>query len=134
MTEFNLDSAREAYSQKETKELIRIAFFEGGYLPQAVEIAKEVLLSRGISSNDDPKVVEVEQELIREKKEKEALANEPLHIGWKIYCFLIADFIALAVIIVKASSGKKRASKEALKFFFAGWVVRVVVFAIILNV
>ena len=103
-------------------------------MPQAVEIAKEVLLSRGISSNDDPKVVEVEQELIREKKEKEALANEPLHIGWKIYCFLIADFIALAVIIVKASSGKKRASKEALKFFFAGWVVRVVVFAIILNV
>lgn len=127
MDGFDLAAAKIAYAEKETAELVRIAFFESEFLPEAVDLAREVLSSRGISNAEHELVKSVEAEIVQEQKTKERLANEPLHVGWKIYCFLVADLIAIIVAIVKSVDGKKRAAKEAMKWFFFGWVFRAVV-------
>ncbi len=125
MTGFDLSAARIAYADKKTEELIRIAYFEPGFLSAAIDLAREELGRRGVSDANHELVRSVENEIALEQLERERLANEPLHVGWKIYCFLIADLIAIIVAIVKSSSGKKRASREAMKWFGYGWLFRI---------
>ena len=134
MSGFDLDSARVAYSEKDTDELIRIAYFEDDYLVEAIEIAREELKHRGIIDINDKRVTKIEAVIREEQAVRERLAKEPLQLGWKIYCFLIADLIAIIVIIVKSSSGKERASKEALQYFLYGWLFRIVSVGAILLV
>ena len=127
MAGFDPIAAQPAYAEKDTDELIRIAFFEPDFLPDAIDLARRELSSRGITGNDHDQVKRVENEVVEDRLDTERLASEPLGIGWKMWCFVFADIIALVVMIVKAADGKKRSSKEALKWFGLGWLFRLVI-------
>lgn len=106
MTNFDPTVAQYAFAEKETDELIRIAFLEPDFVPAAVGLARKELARRGIPDPVHERVKDLESRIVLQQREKERLATEALHIGWKIYCFLLADVIALIVALVKFASGK----------------------------
>ena len=127
-TNFDTESAKEAYAEKETEDLINIAFLDNEeFLPEAINIARVELNSRGITSPDHELVLKARDEFGKQTEEDEKLSNEKLHAGWKMYCFLIGDLIAIIVAMVKWANGKKRASRDAVKMIAIGWLVKVTI-------
>jgi hypothetical protein len=67
---FDPESAKAAYAQKESDELVRIAFLEGEYLEEAKRLAKGELARRGQSQVDSETVERVRADIERQRTEK----------------------------------------------------------------
>ena len=69
--QFDSQSAINAFAQKDTQELIRIAFLEDTYVDDAKNVAKDELARRGVTS-----VTSEELECVRQEIEARKIAKE----------------------------------------------------------
>lgn len=87
---FDTKSAKEAYAEKETDDLINIAFLDNEeFLPEAISIARDELSNRGIASSEHELVLKARDELKKQTEEDEILANKKLNSTKKIKTYKI---------------------------------------------
>ena len=70
---FDASSARQLFAQKETDELVRIAFLEEAYIDDAKSLAKEELALRGFDEGDTHEIDRVRLETEQQRIELEEL-------------------------------------------------------------
>lgn len=127
MSSFNSTEAMRRNAERETDELIRVAYFQSDeYLPEAVALAKEELRRRGVEGIADERV-----EVVREE---EAAKEKPLALSLKIVCFVLPLIVGIIVALRQNDRGKKLASKQAWISTALGWLTRtaIIIFAIIM--
>jgi hypothetical protein len=73
---FDPSSARPLFAQKETDELVRIAFLEEAYIDDAKSLAKEELALRGFDEGDTHEI-----ERVRLETEQQQIKLEELQLG-----------------------------------------------------
>ncbi len=131
---FDIDSARAVYENKETEDLVRIAFLnDDDFRSEAVELARSELASRGIHSADDTAVEQERSVLSAETAQAEDLAHQPLGPGLKIVCLIFAGFaVAVIIAVSKRAAGKIRASNQAWWCFAVGvaWKASLIIYLV----
>lgn len=70
---FDTSSARQLFAQKETDELVRIAFLDEAYIDDAKSLAKEELALRGFDEGDTHEIDRVRLETEQQRIELEEL-------------------------------------------------------------
>ncbi len=124
------------YKNTDTEELIKIAFInKNNYRTEAVEIATQELLSRGITSQSEialkktQEQIEKTQEQIEESKkqieESKIRDNTPLEPESKFIffiCGMVPLFFIIALFVISHQEKKrgKRKTKESWKWLWFG--------------
>ncbi|WP_311238047.1 MULTISPECIES: hypothetical protein [unclassified Xanthomonas] len=123
-------AARRRYEIQDSESLIRIAFLSPeGYVPAAIELAREELSNRGISDREHPLVALESAELQKENAVEVEVSNAPLGVLGKAVCFIFADLLAIIISLVNFAIGKKRAGMDALAWMAFGWIPRLLLIA-----
>ena len=115
------DGIRRRLERRGDDELLEVLHPGGDYSSQAVDVARSILVERGVdleSQAMQEALSDLENRLTAAAEE----ADKPLGIGMRIFCVLLAGFPAMVVAGYNYSKGRRRRAEEALGWMIAGWV------------
>ena len=128
----DIEETKRRYAQFEDEELVRIAFIApDDFVDEAVQLAKEELVRRGINGQDHPLARTAEKTLQRRSAEEAAVASRPANKFLLVVSFLFADVIAIIAALWYSANGRKRAATQVWKAFGLGWSFRLVLIGIL---
>ncbi len=120
----SLVELRKRYAVLETEELFAIAHTDSDqYRSAAVRVAREELARRKVSNED---AAEFQQKAETKRIGRLDEEEKPLPAGLKLLCLVFAGMPALVTYAIMESKGRKRAAREAIVWFSAGfglWLV-----------
>ena len=117
--QFDPTTTQQRYELIDDADLIKIAYSpESSHIPEAITLAKNELLKRGISESE-PVVMSTIASVQGADCRPE---NIPLSIPMRVFCFILTPLPALIVALWQFFSGRRRAAKDALTWMFFGFV------------
>ena len=122
-----LDEMRARYRRETTEELLRmINVNPRDYRPEAVRVAREELISRGVAPDGDENtqtlLAQLKEEAARREQEKQQEQDAPLGTGLKVLCFILAGLPGVIIAIYQTAKGRTRRSREAWKWVGYGFL------------
>ncbi len=114
---------RQRYKELDAKALVRIVYAEpGDYRPEAVAVASEELVRRGIRADSDEQL----QEYVRKaKRQRQEFEEQPLPVWLKVICFVFCGVPGIAIAIHQSTRRGERRGREAWAWVGYGWLCRV---------
>ena len=122
-----LSELKERYRRAATEDLLRVIHSSQDYRPEAVELAREVLVTRDLSQ-EGITVDAVVSQLEEESAAKQQLAEEPLGVGLKIVCFLFCGLPGILFATYQGATGRSQRAREAWSWVGYGWLARAMLF------
>jgi hypothetical protein len=112
------DDLRKRYAALTVEELCAIANLEPHqYRPEAVRIAQEELVRRGVSA---PEVAEIHEGIATETRARLATEEQSLSAGLKALCLILPGVPGLAVYSAMVGRGRRRAARQAIQWCLMG--------------
>ena len=125
---------RVRYEALSTQDLLRMTEADpGDYRPEALQLARDILASRGVSQRGDEAIAVLSTAKHERRLEKES-ASAPLGVGLKVLCFLLPGLPGILVAVVQRAHGRTRRAQEAWACVACGWAARIVLYLILTSV
>lgn len=116
------NSFEAVYSRLTDESLILIAHGStDDYRSEAVAVARKELDCRDIPPQE-------REALIASASRRRIVEAQPLSLGWKIVCALLAGLPALLISAFMMSKGRNRSAWDAVSWFAIGYALRQVLF------
>lgn len=122
-----LDELRARYRRETTEELLRVVNVSArDYRPEAVRVAREELISRGVAPDGDTNtqtlLAQLKEEAARRQQVEQQAQDAPLGTGLKVLCFILAGLPGVLIAIYQTTRGRTRRAREAWKWVGYGFL------------
>ena len=117
------DSAelRQRYAQLSSEDLLTVLHPEEGYRQEAVDVAREILASRGVDPGG-PAVYELYEDVDRQHRADAERKSARLNPWLRALCAILPGLPAIIVAGINLANGKDRRALEALQWMLIGAV------------